>query len=167
MRAVGIDPSTKTGVAVVSAEPEGPEVLHSAEVRSPHKGLKRAIDIGEQVRVVLLKYSPDLVVIEGYGFGNAHTLATLVEVGTMIRYKLHSVVPDYTEVAPNALKKFVTGNGNAKKDRMMLEVFKRWSFEGTDNECDAVGLAMFGLAMRGMLTMPKLNMEPVRHLSKA
>ena len=53
-------------------------------------------------------------------------------------------------VPPATLKKFVAGKGNAKKDTMRLETFKRWKYEHpSDNIVDAYGLAKVGLACAG------------------
>ena len=47
-----------------------------------------------------------------------------------------------TIVQPSTLKKFVTGNGAAKKNNMLLAVFKKWGFETSDdNLADAFALA--------------------------
>jgi len=51
-------------------------------------------------------------------------------------------------VAPTSLKKFITGNGAAKNDVMLMETFKRYGVTILDdNECDAYGLAQVGLAL--------------------
>jgi len=43
---------------------------------------------------------------------------------------------------PTQIKKFITGRGNAKKDVIIREVYKRWGFETDDhNIADAYGLA--------------------------
>jgi Holliday junction resolvasome RuvABC endonuclease subunit len=53
-------------------------------------------------------------------------------------------------VVPTALKKFVCGKGNAEKSMMIREVYRRWGFEASnDNEADAAGLLMIGLAVIG------------------
>lgn len=47
------------------------------------------------------------------------------------------------QVPPTVLKKFVTGKGNAKKQEMLLEVYKRWGADlSDDNAADAYGLAL-------------------------
>ncbi len=49
-------------------------------------------------------------------------------------------------VAPGTLKKFVTGDGRAKKDLMLLKVYKKWGVEfDDDNLADAYSLARFAL----------------------
>lgn len=48
----------------------------------------------------------------------------------------------FNVVSPPALKKFVTGKGNAKKDLMLLKTYKKWGVEfSDDNLCDAYCLA--------------------------
>jgi len=57
---------------------------------------------------------------------------------------------NYTIVAPGSLKKFVTGNGTAKKELMLLNVYKKWGAEFKDNNlADAYGLARMALEEYG------------------
>jgi crossover junction endodeoxyribonuclease RuvC len=86
-----------------------------------------------------------------------------VELGTVIRSFLHRSNLDFIEVAPTALKKFVTGKGSAKKEVMILELFKRWQREFKDNDqADAFGLMKFGEALLGQdVGLPKSHLEPV------
>lgn len=68
----------------------------------------------------------------------------------LIRYELWTHSVPFLLVAPNTLKKFVTGKGNAEKSLMLLEVFKRFGVSAAnDNEADAVGLYYIGLAYAG------------------
>ena len=72
------------------------------------------------------------------------------ELGAIIRLALFDSGVNWVEVPPKSLKKFVTGNGNAKKDLMLLGVYKMWDFDTEDdNEADAYALAQFGAAMVG------------------
>jgi Holliday junction resolvasome RuvABC endonuclease subunit len=150
MIVMGLDVSTVIGVAVVSSEER--EILHTEELTAPRKtGLPRAADLVGGVVSLCSKWDPDFLVIEGYGFANSHTLATLVEVGTVVRYFMWQDGHQFLLVPPPSLKKFVTGDGHATKDRMMLSVFKNWGHEAkTNNTADAVGLAMFGLGCAGI-----------------
>ena len=46
------------------------------------------------------------------------------------------------KVPPMTLKKFAAGKGNAKKQEMLLQIYKRWGVEFTDdNAADAYALA--------------------------
>lgn len=52
----------------------------------------------------------------------------------------------YKIITPGTLKKFTTGSGNAKKNLMLMKVFKRWGIEfSDDNLADAYSLARFAL----------------------
>lgn len=156
MKVVGFDPSTKTGFAVL----DGMDVVEFGEIKFPNKkGIARVQSIGQECMMIVAKHKPDLVITEGYGFANKHTLVTLVEIGTAIRLGLHINNIPWGIVAPNTLKKFVTGKGNAKKDVMMLACYKQWKFEGTDNECDAFGLAALGAYSANPRIEPRLSKD--------
>ena len=52
----------------------------------------------------------------------------------------------YKVIAPGTLKKFITGKGNAKKDLMLMKVYKKFGIEfEDDNLCDAYSLARLAL----------------------
>jgi len=52
----------------------------------------------------------------------------------------------YKIITPGALKKFVTGTGTAKKELMLLNLYKKWGVEFNDNNlADAYGLARMAL----------------------
>jgi crossover junction endodeoxyribonuclease RuvC len=52
----------------------------------------------------------------------------------------------YKIIAPGTLKKFVAGTGTAKKELMLLNVYKKWGVEFKDNNlADAYGLARMAL----------------------
>ena len=187
---VGIDPATHTGLAAVRVlrQKGTSQILNwgTREVYAPKQedvpSIVRAMMLSRDARKELVslifslfndeetksgyasevvgKYKP-VPCIEGYAYANQHTLVTLVEVGTMLRYMLHkeamkSFFAPYTVIPPTVLKKFVTGKGNARKDSMRLELFKRWRLEApTDNEVDALALALFGAVMTDTLDAPK------------
>lgn len=94
----------------------------------------------------VMELKPDLVVVEGYAFGNKFSQVSMVSIGALIRDGLTTLSTPYIEVAPTSLKKFMVGSGNAKKDQMLLAVFKAWGLEcANHDEADAVALAMVGL----------------------
>ena len=158
MLSLGIDGSaTATGLVVLEAAPGSntPGLRHEEVVKVKSTGLQRCSDIAEKMLDVLERFAPERVAIEGYGFANPHSLATLVEVGTILRYFLCQKGFRYLEPSPNALKKFVLGKGQGKKDQMLLHVFKRWGHEAKDdNTADAYGLACIGLLHAGCLPGP-------------
>jgi len=147
VKVLGIDPSTKTGWCCLSGTKGNSIALKGRGEIYYHKarGIERVQLIGQAIANLLDAYLPDIVVIENYGFANKHTLVTLVEIGTNIRLVTQNLGYSWGTAAPNAVKKFGTKVGNAKKDKMMIEVYKMWGFEGTDNEVDAYVLAALGL----------------------
>lgn len=85
------------------------------------------------------------LVIEGYSMGSRDSHShSLGEVGGA--YKLEAFARGRRVYAPSpkTIKKFATGNGNAGKDLMLKEVFRRWGVDVTDNNiADAVAIALF------------------------
>ena len=149
MRVLGLDLSTATGAAVVDQDKK---VLFSEQIQFKNlSGWPRCAAIAGRILGIYEQYKPDMVVIEGYGFANSNSLATLVEIGSIVRYFLwqEGIVP--FDVPPNSLKSFVTGKGQSKKEMMILEVYKNWGFTSPTNDiADAVGLGMFGLCCAGV-----------------
>lgn len=69
--------------------------------------------------------------------------------------------------SPITLKQFVTGDTNAKKEHVMLSLFKTWGKEIRDNnEADACGLALIaqaksGVPIRALSAVQKKSVERV------
>lgn len=150
MKILGLDISTKTGVSVMSVTSDG--IQHNTwELEYKNlRGLERVLKFYEWITAYLLKEKPELIVLEGYGYANAHTLVLLVEIGTAIRLAGYQAGIPMVNVAPSMLKKFCTGGGDAKKEQILLEVFKKWGFSAkTNNEGDAYVLARIGLLVEG------------------
>jgi crossover junction endodeoxyribonuclease RuvC len=116
--------------------------------KEPIKELERLMKIRGQITLP----KTDLAVIEGLAFmaRNSVSLVQLSALNYMVREYLYINKIPFLIVAPSTLKKFVTGRGNAKKDEMLLETYKRFgeSFNN-DNLCDAFGLAHCGSAVLG------------------
>lgn len=94
----------------------------------------------------------DLVVMEGYASAAKFGREMAGELGGVVKLAVYDVL--HTEpliVPPNSLKKFVTGKGTAKKNEMLLGVYKKWGQEfSDDNQADAFALEQFGLAYLDM-----------------
>lgn len=100
--------------------------------------------------------NPQLVVLEGFSFGSrGRALFEIAGLGYAVRLAMFQRAIRFVVIPPTVLKKFVTGKGTSKKDRMLLEVFRRWNIDaGNDNEADAVGLAQIGAALLGHPSAP-------------
>lgn len=171
---MGLDIATHCGVAVLS---EGVIVHRDTIFYEPQRKGASASDPGRYQRYakyatavedLLTQWAITHVYVEGYGFANKHTMATLVELGALIREVLHESDARWEEVAPSRLKKFVTGKGNSPKDRILLDVYKRFGLDcKTDDEADAVGLAYYGwVAHGGQVDLPKAQLDVALGLDK-
>lgn len=155
-RVLGIDPSTKTGWAFIASTSSAVGLINFPKLR----GMERVEAIRQATRELILSHLPQLVVIEGYGYANAHSLAMLVEIGANIRNLCWQMGVPYIEVPPNSLKLYATESGNAKKDQMLLACYKRWGVEfKDDNIADAYLLCNMGVRM---LTGQKVGNETAK-----
>jgi crossover junction endodeoxyribonuclease RuvC len=148
MKVMALDVSTKTGLALF----HDPVTFTTEVINAPKKEcrIQRASLYRDAVAKKVSDFKPDLCVLEGYGFNNANTLVTLVEIGTMIRSALVDASVPMLEIPPLSLKKFVTGQGNVKKEVIIKEVFKRWGAEFDSNdEADAFSLGKMVYCLAG------------------
>lgn len=144
---IGLDPSlTATGWA----RHEGGALTFGTLPKLPNAGIARVMGVRQET---LQQIYPDcaLVVIEGLSFGsNDPSAQERAYLHYSIRESLEVNCVQHVVCPPTTLKKFVTGSGAAKKDQMLLEVYKRWGYSArNDNEADAIGLAMIGACILG------------------
>lgn len=139
---MGLDLSLRaTGKSVLREDGANVTVVY----RNSMKGVPRLSAIHNNVVETARSTKPELVVIEGYSFGSTHRAEAIGELGGVIRLALHVRGHRMLIVPPKTLKKFATGNGNAKKSDMKSKAWSRWQFEGVDdNAVDAFCLAKLG-----------------------
>ncbi|MGI6351406.1 MAG: hypothetical protein ACOX6M_10255 [Armatimonadota bacterium] len=140
MKYVGIDPSlTSTGVVMLD---DDAEIIDSRVIKSRQKDAARLIEIENALWELL----PNYVALEGYAMGSRYGREAAGELGGVIRRALYLQGSTYVVVPPASLKKFAA-KGNAKKDEVRLEVYKRWGVEfETNDEVDAYVLARIAYA---------------------
>lgn len=148
MRVMGLDPSTKFGVAVVDS---GEKIVFTQELEFKKlTGFDRVNSLIASVEELRTTYKPDLIVVEALFVGMASSAITLIQLGSILRYFFWQEGILYVDVPASVLKKFVSGRGDAKKEQMMMHVLRRWGHEPkTNNIADAIGLAMAGLCCAG------------------
>lgn len=152
---LGIDQSlTATGVCVIS--PLG-------EVAVGEIGFKPGPD--RQLRIyrffgqLFQEVCPDLAAIEGYAFSKQGAQA-LGELGGIIRLCAQLCKAPLSVHSPSALKLFVTGKGNAPKEVVLLKLFQSFGLDAaTNNEADAISLALMELTKAGKLNVSKARQE--------
>ena len=144
---VGIDPSYN-GFAIVLIDKQG-DVVESKLINtdSSKEVEERIIELEKEFKFIPNIFCLHSVCIEGPSF--ASNGAFVLQMGAIhfyLRVFLLKKAVKYSIVAPGTLKKFVTGDGRAKKDLMLLKVYKKWGVEfSDDNLADAYSLAQYAL----------------------
>lgn len=145
MNVIGLDLSTCAGVVIMDSETKQVQHVEAVQFKGT-TGFKRVNLIASRIFELRDKHHAQCAVIEDYAvskFGGS--AITSIEIGTVVRFCMWQDGFPYLDLSPTALKKFVTGKGNAKKDLIMLDVFKRWGFSAPTNDiADAYALARFG-----------------------
>lgn len=148
--AVGIDQSL-TGFAFSAVDVEDLSKHMTWVYKSPYQGIERLVDI-RQWLVDHLDYIDEQghsvmdIAMEGTVLAS-HAALVLGELSATVRLTLFDYCSDCPiqlplKVPPMTLKKFASGKGNSKKQEMMLQIYKRWGVELTDdNAADAYSLA--------------------------
>lgn len=143
MRILGLDPSlTSLGWALYD---DHELIYQSGSIRSLLKDAERLANIRARLQKIIETTKPGRAVIEGYAYGAINRAHDQGEVGGLVRLLCYDLHIPYEIVPPSTLKKWTTGKGNAKKDYMLLRVYKRWGVEfETIDEADAYALARWG-----------------------
>lgn len=163
LRVIGVDLSLSgTGIAEFGDE----EVTWKT---SPGEAIERRLASIRDVVLMTAKAHDrycDLVTIEDF-VTRSPAASTLGMVHGVVRVALMEAGIPFVLVPPASLKKYIAGKGNAKKDDMRMETFKRFGRDiKDDNQCDAFGLrAMaldaFGCPLVDMPTVNRLALEKV------
>lgn len=158
MRFVGLDPSL-TGTSIVcldeNSEIVGQELIKtksSLEIENRllmiNKSIRNLLDDKYQIRTVDGYEHSVILYMEGLSFGAKGNSVTqlaglhyFLRIGFLSRFDF-----EYKIIPPTTLKKFVTGKGTAKKELILLNVYKRWGVEFSDNNlADAYSLSRMAL----------------------
>ncbi|QXT62730.1 hypothetical protein [Tessaracoccus palaemonis] len=170
MRIVGLDLSlTATGVAIIDDGQVNVATIRSAG-RKGDSLLQRSDRLGWLAREIGGRaHSADLVVVEQPAYaavtGHHHDRSGLWWL--VIDYLSYDNSIPVAEVAPGTLKKFVSGRGNAGKDEMLLAAahrFARLATLSTNDEADALGLALMGAEQLGvgLVDLPAKHREALK-----
>lgn len=157
--AIGIDQSL-TGFAMTAMNCENTSAYETWVYKSPYSGVRRLADIrwwmeskfdfldSQHCRVTDI--AMEGTVLASHSALKLGELAAVVKL-TIWDYfdgNLNSVEP-YAEhirrplqIPPMTLKKYAAGKGNAKKQEMLMQIYKRWGLEfNDDNAADSYALA--------------------------
>jgi Holliday junction resolvasome RuvABC endonuclease subunit len=143
---IGIDQSL-TGFGLTAMSCNNPNQFHTWVYKSSYFGIERLVDIKEWIGDTL-DYVQELgaevidVAIEGSVLQSpaALKLGELAAIVKLELYERDKIFP--LQVSPMTLKKFAAGKGNAKKQEMLMQIYKRWGIEfNDDNAADSYALA--------------------------
>ena len=144
--AIGIDQSL-TGFALSAVSIAEP-VKHITWVyKSPYFGIERLVDI-RQWMIDTLDYVSEEheitdIAMEGTVLAS-HAALVLGELAAVVKMAIYDYFGEDEvcryplKVPPMTLKKYASGKGNAKKQEMLMQIYKRWGIEfNDDNAADA------------------------------
>lgn len=146
---IGIDQSL-TGFALTAISSVTPAEHFTQVYKSPYFGIERLVDIRTwlEEQFILFEKNGNIIkdiAMEGTVLASQAALI-LGELSATVRLTIYDYFDDDRrfplKVPPMTLKKYAAGKGNAKKQEMLLQIYKRWGVEFTDdNAADAYGLA--------------------------
>lgn len=156
---IGIDQSL-TGFALSAVSVDSPNLHVTWVYKSPYRGVQRLDDIQTFLfdKFEWLKSRGNDVTdiaMEGTVLASNSALV-LGELAATVKLFLFSHFDDVMnynpappqvcrtplQIPPMTLKKYAAGKGNAKKQEMLLQIYKRWGLEfNDDNAADAYALA--------------------------
>lgn len=150
MRVLGLDPSLTHSAAAWYEDGE----LHTRAVlsKSEEDGLERLSELRARFSDIAERFwltEQRVLAIEGFSFGSkGRAVFQIGWLGFELRLMFRRAGWHILDVPPNTLKAFVTGKGNAPKELMIRDVFKRWKYEAKDNnDADAFALLKLGQAV--------------------
>ena len=157
--AIGIDQSL-TGFAMTALNINKPEAYETWVYKSQKSGVRRLADIRywmmdkfdflDSQRCRVTDIAMEGTVLASHSALKLGELAGMVKLAIWDYFdgNLYSVIP-YEEhirtplqIPPMTLKKYAAGKGNAKKQEMLMQIYKRWGIEfNDDNAADSYALA--------------------------
>lgn len=164
MRFVGIDPSTKTGFVILDSNGE---VLVEEEIKATAtKDPARMIGIAKQIKAYL--EPNDKIVIEGFAYGaKGNAVDFQYGLGWILRAMLFTDKFGYSVATPSQVKKFACNVGNAKKEALVLPLYKKWGYEHpSDNVRDAFIMAKMAYNMYNQQGLQKYEEDVLSKMVK-
>ena len=147
--AIGIDQSL-TGFALSAVSIAEPKKHITWVYKSPYFGIERLADIRQWLidtfDYVLDDHGIVDIAMEGSVLAS-HSALVLGELAAVVKMAIYDYFGEDEncryplKVPPMTLKKYAAGKGNAKKQEMLMQIYKRWGIEfNDDNAADAYAL---------------------------
>jgi len=148
--AVGIDPSL-TGFGLSFASMANPDQHETYVYSSPYRGVRRLKDIAswinDKIDFIEENYHEVMNVAMEAAILSSPSSLPLGELAGIVKLTIYNRFDEDEcrfplKIPPMTLKKYAAGKGNAKKQEMLLQIYKRWGLEfNDDNAADAYSLA--------------------------
>lgn len=168
---VGIDQSmTGTGICVFDEQTNllGNELISTKPGTVPMDQVNRIVALFGQCYEYINKLAAGrmaCVVMEDFAYSQPQQMALLGGLGWHFRIMLSRTPWHFATCSTNLLKKFATGKGTSEKEQVMMNVYKRWTFEPSDNNiADAyvlgrIALVAYAKLLPGFLGVRKDDLE--------
>jgi Holliday junction resolvasome RuvABC endonuclease subunit len=148
---IGIDQSL-TGFALSVVSVDSPNLHKTWVFKSQYKGVQRLDDIVAWLYTTFdsLRQGHEIVGVAMEGTVLQSQAASILgELAGVTKLSLYNYFDNLSQqcalplqIPPMTLKKYATGKGTAKKQEMLLQIYKRWGVEfNDDNAADAYALA--------------------------
>jgi len=149
MRILGIDPGlATTGFAVLDVNKRTKKLLAVGVIRTPakHPFGERLSEIYDDITALINEYKPETCAIEQLFFSkNVTTGIQVSHARGVIILALEKTKVPITEYTPSAMKRLLTGDGNADKKSILKMVMLELGLKTPphpDDAADAVSLAL-------------------------
>jgi Holliday junction resolvasome RuvABC endonuclease subunit len=174
---VGIDQSlTGTGLIIFDDQAN---LLHQQCISTkpgqvPMDEVNRFISLFNQVHEAVTRIAAGrtvCAVMEDFAFSQPHQMAALGGLGWHFRIMMSRTPWHFATCSTNNLKKVATGKGACQKEQVILGVYKRWTFESSDNNvADAyvlgrLALTAYAKPSSGTLGVRKDDLEIAQKLT--
>lgn len=143
--AIGIDQSL-TGFALSVVSVDSPKKHKTWVFKSEFRGVQRLADIQNFLLDKFTEFQWEGWIVKDVAMEGtvlaSHSALALGELSATVKLGLwgKSILP--LQIPPMTLKKYASGKGTAKKQEMLLQIYKRWGVEfNDDNAADAYALA--------------------------
>ena len=119
---------------------------------------ERLYAVGDEIKNIIEKYSPQAVAIESLFFtNNQKTAMHVAEIRGVIMYETMKNKLQFAEYTPNQIKNAVTGDGRADKKQIFSMVTKLVKIDKKieyDDEYDAIAI---GITFLASMSYPQLK----------
>lgn len=136
---LGIDQATNCGIAYELVGNKPKTELWKLEIRNKESQGMKWLRFESRLKNFIVNNDIKVIAYELPAGRNINPIIHSSKLIGVIEKICAELNLEYIELATGAVKKFATGNGNAKKDLMIEFAKKLWKYEGEDdNEADAL-----------------------------